>query len=102
MLIKRKHGWELGENRATPESTYLNRRQLVQAIGLGAALDYMRGVGRDRIRAHEDSLGKYAHERLARLNSIRIFGHAPDKGAIVARRDVRSRCDQVWRRGSCV
>ncbi len=57
---------------------------IVQAIGLGAALDYMRGVGRDRIRAHEDSLGKYAHERLARLNSIRIFGHAPDKGAIVA------------------
>jgi cysteine desulfurase/selenocysteine lyase len=57
---------------------------IVQAIGLGAALDYMRAIGRDRIRAHEASLRDYAHERLARLNSIRIFGNAPDKGAIVA------------------
>jgi sulfoxide reductase catalytic subunit YedY len=37
MLIKRKAGWELGENRATPESTYLQRRDLVRAMGLGAA-----------------------------------------------------------------
>ena len=37
MLIKRRHGWELGENRATPESRYLNRRELVSAMGLGAA-----------------------------------------------------------------
>ena len=57
---------------------------IVQAIGLGSALDYMRGIGRDKIRAHEDSLSKYAHERLSRLNSIRVFGNAPDKGAIVA------------------
>ncbi len=37
MLIKRRRGWELGENQATPEAAYLNRRQLVQAMGLGAA-----------------------------------------------------------------
>ncbi|WP_395712550.1 protein-methionine-sulfoxide reductase catalytic subunit MsrP [Reyranella sp.] len=37
MLIKRRRGWELGENRATPESRYLNRRELVSAMGLGAA-----------------------------------------------------------------
>jgi cysteine desulfurase/selenocysteine lyase len=57
---------------------------IVQAIGLGAALDYMEAVGRDRIRAHEDSLGDYARERLGKLNSIRIFGNARDKGAIVS------------------
>ena len=57
---------------------------IVQAIGLGAALDYMDAVGRDRIRAHEESLRAYAHERLSKMNSIRIFGHAKDKGAIVA------------------
>jgi cysteine desulfurase/selenocysteine lyase len=57
---------------------------IVQAVGLGAALDYMRAVGRDRIRAHEDALSAYAHERLARLNSLRIFGTAPGKGAIVS------------------
>ncbi|MDB5649836.1 MAG: sufS [Hyphomicrobiales bacterium] len=57
---------------------------IVQAIGLGAALDYMQNIGRDRIRAHETALGAYAQERLSRLNSIRIFGTAPGKGAIVS------------------
>ncbi len=57
---------------------------IVQAIGLGAALDYMDGLGRERIKAHEDALRDYAHERLSRLNSLRIFGHAKDKGAIVS------------------
>jgi len=36
MLIKRRRGWELGENQATPESHYLQRRELVRAMGLGA------------------------------------------------------------------
>ena len=57
---------------------------IVQAIGLGAAMDYMLAVGRDRIRAHENALGAYAQERLARLNSIRLIGTAPGKGAIVS------------------
>ncbi len=37
MLIKRKRGWELGENQATPEGIFLQRRSLVKAMGLGAA-----------------------------------------------------------------
>ena len=57
---------------------------IVQAIGLGAALDYMRSIGRERIRAHEQDLTRYAHERLGRINSLRIFGTARDKGAIVS------------------
>ena len=57
---------------------------IVQAIGLGAALDYMQSVGRENIRAHEESLGAYAHERLGRINSLRIFGTAKGKGAIVS------------------
>ncbi len=57
---------------------------IVQAIGLGAALDYMEGVGRERIAAHEADLKNYAHERLRAINSLRIFGDAPDKGAIIS------------------
>ncbi len=57
---------------------------IVQAIGLGEALAYMRSIGRDAIRAHEDSLVRYAHERLGAINSLRIFGKARDKGAIVS------------------
>jgi len=57
---------------------------IVQAIGLGAALDYVEGVGRASARAHEEALSAYAHERLGAINSLRIFGSAPGKGPIVA------------------
>jgi cysteine desulfurase/selenocysteine lyase len=57
---------------------------IVQAIGLGAALDYVEGVGRARVRAHEEALSAYAHERLGAINSLRIFGTAPGKGPIVS------------------
>ncbi|EKF17317.1 cysteine desulfurase [Nitratireductor pacificus] len=57
---------------------------IVQAIGLGAALEYMEGVGREAIAAHEADLARYAHERLGRINSLRIFGNAPGKGSIIS------------------
>ena len=57
---------------------------IVQAVGLGAALDYMDEVGRAAIRAHEADLTAYAMERLSRINSLRILGHAKDKGPIVS------------------
>lgn len=57
---------------------------IVQAIGLGAALDYMEQVGRDEIAAHEADLCAYAHEKLSHINSLRIFGAAPGKGAIIS------------------
>ena len=57
---------------------------IVQAIGLGAALDYMRSVGLEAIAAHEASLAAYAQERLGASNSLEIYGAAPGKGAIVA------------------
>ena len=57
---------------------------IVQAIGLGAAIDYVNSIGKARIRSHEAGLVAYAHERLREINSIRIFGHAKDKGPIVS------------------
>jgi cysteine desulfurase / selenocysteine lyase len=57
---------------------------LVQAVGLGAALDYINSVGKPRIRAHETALVKYAQEKLGAINSLRIIGNAPDKGPIVS------------------
>ncbi|WP_234632644.1 cysteine desulfurase [Agrobacterium vitis] len=55
---------------------------IVQAIGLGHALDYIERLGREAIAAHEADLTAYAHERLTAINSLRIFGNAPGKGAI--------------------
>ncbi|MFG1349327.1 cysteine desulfurase [Xanthobacter autotrophicus] len=57
---------------------------IVQAIGLGAAVEYVNSIGRERIAAHEHELSVYAHERLGALNSLRIIGTAPGKGAIIS------------------
>ncbi len=57
---------------------------IVEASGLAAALDYMDGIGRERIRAHEDALTRYALERLRQSNSVRVFGDAAERGAIVS------------------
>ncbi|QIG52615.1 cysteine desulfurase [Nordella sp. HKS 07] len=57
---------------------------IVEAIGLGAALDYMKGVGLEAIAAHEADLRDYATARLSEINSLRIFGRAREKGAIVS------------------
>ncbi|WCJ61374.1 cysteine desulfurase [Agrobacterium tumefaciens] len=55
---------------------------IVQAIGLGYALDYMDNLGRAAIAAHEADLAAYAATRLREVNSLRIIGNAPDKGGI--------------------
>lgn len=85
-------GGEMIENVTEDEVTYnepphrfeAGTPPIVQAIGLGAALEYMESVGRQRIAAHEAELTAYAHERLRGINSMRIFGNAPGKGAIVS------------------
>ncbi len=57
---------------------------IVQAIGLGAALDYIGSIGKAKIRAHEADLVDYATQRLREINSLRIYGSAVGKGAIVS------------------
>ena len=57
---------------------------IVQAIGLGAAIDYVNSIGKPRIRAYETGLVRYAHDRLREINSLRIIGTAKEKGAIVS------------------
>ena len=55
---------------------------IAQAIGLGAAVDYIESIGREAILAHENDVRDYAQEQLSKINSLRIFGNAPGKGAI--------------------
>ena len=57
---------------------------IVQAIGLGAAIDYVASIGKPRIRAHEHDLVAYAHQRLREINSLRLFGTTKNKGPIVS------------------
>jgi cysteine desulfurase/selenocysteine lyase len=55
---------------------------IVEAIGLGAALNYMMQIGREKIARHEAEIGAYAADRLAELPWLKLYGTAPGKGAI--------------------
>tara|TARA_R100000005_G_scaffold96401_1_gene82982 strand:+ start:515 stop:1747 length:1233 start_codon:yes stop_codon:yes gene_type:complete len=57
---------------------------IVQAIGLGAAIDYVNNIGFDKIMAHEQALLAYATEQLKNINSLRIIGEAKHKAAIIS------------------
>lgn len=57
---------------------------IVQAIGLGAAIDYVNSVGRAAARAHEADLIAYATGQVQDLNWITIHGTMPGKGAIMS------------------
>ena len=57
---------------------------IVQAIGLGAAVDYVNSIGKTRIAAHEHELVTYAQERLREINSLRLIGTAKGKGPIIS------------------
>lgn len=56
---------------------------IVEAIGLGVALDYMMGLDREAVLAHEAALIAHATEEVDKLGKVRIFGRAPGKGAIL-------------------
>ncbi len=51
-------------------------------IGLHAAIDYVDGIGLDRIHAHETALVTAAREALAGLNSVRVYGPADSAGIV--------------------
>ncbi|MBO9540134.1 cysteine desulfurase [bacterium] len=53
-------------------------------IGLGAAIDYLEGIGMDKIGAYEHQLLAYATERFAELEGVRIVGTAKDKAAVIS------------------
>lgn len=57
---------------------------IVQAIGLGAAIDYVSSFGVETIAAHEHEVLAYANERLAEIDGFRFVGTAPGKGPIVS------------------
>jgi len=57
---------------------------IVQAIGLGAAIDYVNSIGPAAARAHEHDLITYATEQVKDLNWITIHGTMPGKGAVLS------------------
>ncbi|RZJ44550.1 MAG: cysteine desulfurase [Brevundimonas sp.] len=56
---------------------------ILEAIGLGAALEWLSQFDRDAVRAHEESLYQRARAALRGVNGIRVLGEAAGKGAIL-------------------
>jgi len=57
---------------------------IAAAITLGAAVDYLEGVGFERIHAHETDLLDYATDQVNRLPGVRIIGTAEKKAAVLS------------------
>ena len=59
-----------------------------EAIGMGAALDYLQGLGLDRIHAYEQQLTRLLFDRLGAIDGVRLLGptpqQQPDRGALAA------------------
>jgi len=53
-------------------------------VGLGAAIDYVEGIGIERIAAYEHELLDYATQRLSTVPGLSIIGTAPDKASLVS------------------
>jgi cysteine desulfurase / selenocysteine lyase len=54
------------------------------AVGLGAALEYLEGLGIDRVRAHETSLLRYATRALSAIPGLTIIGTAAEKAGVIS------------------
>jgi cysteine desulfurase/selenocysteine lyase len=57
---------------------------IVEAIGLGAAIDYVNAIGQDAIAAHEAGLLAYATRRLQQVEGLTIVGTAKEKASIIS------------------
>lgn len=76
--------WERTTYKKAPHRFEAGTPPIVEAIGLGAAIDYLQGIGLGPIQAHEQGLLAYATQRLSALPRLRIVGTAERKAAIVS------------------
>ena len=57
---------------------------IAEAVGFGAAVDYLTSIGMDQIAAHEHEITEYALERLEEIPGLKVFGPSADKKGGVA------------------
>jgi cysteine desulfurase/selenocysteine lyase len=70
----------------TPAKFEAGTSNIAEAIGLGAAIDFVQGIGMEHVRAHEADLVGHTLERLAAQPDVRVFGPADpaSRGAVVS------------------
>ncbi len=57
---------------------------ILEVIGLGAAIDYVNGIGMQAIAAHEADLTEHALARLSAVDGLHVVGQAQDRGGVVS------------------
>jgi cysteine desulfurase/selenocysteine lyase len=57
---------------------------ILEAMALGAAIDYVNAIGYDAIAAHEAALTDHALSRLAQIEGLSIIGQAQDRGGVIS------------------
>ena len=57
---------------------------IAEAIGLGAAVDYLENLGMEAVREHEDSVTRYALSALRAVEGLRIFGPGENRGGAIS------------------
>ena len=68
-----------------PEKFEAGTQAIAEVIGLGAALEYVEGVGLNAVHAHERDLTEYAMEALTEVPGLRMFGPpASDRAGVVS------------------
>jgi len=87
-------GGEMIETVTMPVSTYAalphkyeaGTPPIAEAVGLGAAVDYLTGIGMDAVAAHEHEITAYALEALSTVSGLRVLGptEAADRGGAIS------------------
>ena len=54
---------------------------IAEVIGLGAAVDYLDGLGMDAVRAHELEITEYAYEAMSEVDGLTVYGPPPSRRA---------------------
>jgi len=70
--------------RGLPQRLEAGTPGIAGVIGLGAAVDYLDGVGMQRVAAHEHDLLEYGTERIQSIPGLRLIGSARRKAAILS------------------
>ncbi len=83
-MIKKVHLRDFTPN-DLPHKFEAGTPAIAEAIGFGAAIDYLSNLGMDNVSAHEKAITKYALEKLKDINSVNVFGPAAEKkGAVLS------------------
>ena len=95
--------FERSSYNAAPYRFEAGTPHIAGAVGLAAAIDYLTGIGLDRIAAYEDELLTYATAALSRIPGVRVFGTAAEgrRAVVRARGRAPTRCRDDSRSPGC-